>query len=421
MVGWSRQPAAGLHACIRNSACAVPSTLQTPHTPRTHRLHPDRFRTELCQYGLACNRPVCFFAHSQEQLRTAPPDLPPAELCWQTGASLRFGRNSSSGSGASSGGGGGGGRSSRGKRGGGGAGSDGHGSPLLSAGGGLAARHSLGRQQQHGPRSPPVAAFQQLHVGNPTSPSILGQMPLLAIDRSGSINSSSTMHYDLNAASWAGLLSPGPPGAGGLHAPSQQARLLPQSQMSPSADHSAGLGGVGRMLNLACAGQQPQQQQGSWVYLPSGNQQVAPGVAAAAAPWQQQQGGENAAFYPMLPPSGPSPSFAAAQAMQLPAAQQPQQQQQHQQGTSIAQQQGMAVPTPQQQQQVMLVVMQQSADGSLQPVPGGPLSGASVTGSSMQVDRPASYMSAAGVDQRSNYLRSDSGASQSASNVSMRD
>lgn len=64
------------------------------HSLYEYWLHPDRFRTDICQYGMACKRPVCFFAHCQEQLRPVDPSLPPAELCWQSGASLRFGRNS---------------------------------------------------------------------------------------------------------------------------------------------------------------------------------------------------------------------------------------------------------------------------------------------------------------------------------------
>lgn len=32
-------------------------------------LHPERYRTQLCRDGVACNRKVCFFAHSSGQLR----------------------------------------------------------------------------------------------------------------------------------------------------------------------------------------------------------------------------------------------------------------------------------------------------------------------------------------------------------------
>lgn len=52
-------------------------------------LHPDRFKTEICQHGQCCTRPVCFFAHHSGEIRQLPPGLPPAELCWGTGASQR--------------------------------------------------------------------------------------------------------------------------------------------------------------------------------------------------------------------------------------------------------------------------------------------------------------------------------------------
>eukprot|EP00879_Flechtneria_rotunda_P006611 GHRR01006948.1.p1 GENE.GHRR01006948.1~~GHRR01006948.1.p1 ORF type:complete len:558 (+),score=281.50 GHRR01006948.1:1320-2993(+) len=32
-------------------------------------LHPQRYRTEMCQFGASCTRPVCFFAHGEHQLR----------------------------------------------------------------------------------------------------------------------------------------------------------------------------------------------------------------------------------------------------------------------------------------------------------------------------------------------------------------
>jgi hypothetical protein len=32
-------------------------------------LHPKRFRTQMCQQGAACMRPLCFFAHTLEELR----------------------------------------------------------------------------------------------------------------------------------------------------------------------------------------------------------------------------------------------------------------------------------------------------------------------------------------------------------------
>lgn len=39
-------------------------------------LHPDRYRTQPCKDGTDCRRRVCFFAHSQEQLRVAPQQSP---------------------------------------------------------------------------------------------------------------------------------------------------------------------------------------------------------------------------------------------------------------------------------------------------------------------------------------------------------
>lgn len=35
-------------------------------------LHPGRFRTKLCSLGENCKRPVCFFAHSEQELRVTP-------------------------------------------------------------------------------------------------------------------------------------------------------------------------------------------------------------------------------------------------------------------------------------------------------------------------------------------------------------
>lgn len=35
-------------------------------------LHPGRFRTKMCSLGATCKRPVCFFAHSEQELRVTP-------------------------------------------------------------------------------------------------------------------------------------------------------------------------------------------------------------------------------------------------------------------------------------------------------------------------------------------------------------
>ncbi|KAI8471780.1 MAG: hypothetical protein J3K34DRAFT_520301 [Monoraphidium minutum] len=44
---------------------------QCPHAHNLFEywLHPARYRTELCQFGMGCTRPVCFFAHNESQLR----------------------------------------------------------------------------------------------------------------------------------------------------------------------------------------------------------------------------------------------------------------------------------------------------------------------------------------------------------------
>ena len=50
--------------CIRGDTC------QYAHGVFECWLHPSRYRTQLCKDGSQCNRPVCFFAHSLEELRT---------------------------------------------------------------------------------------------------------------------------------------------------------------------------------------------------------------------------------------------------------------------------------------------------------------------------------------------------------------
>ncbi|KAI3714036.1 hypothetical protein L1987_72626 [Smallanthus sonchifolius] len=39
-------------------------------------LHPSRYRTEACKDGKNCQRKICFFAHTQRQLRVVPPEPP---------------------------------------------------------------------------------------------------------------------------------------------------------------------------------------------------------------------------------------------------------------------------------------------------------------------------------------------------------
>lgn len=50
--------------CIRGEACPY------AHGVYEAWLHPSRYRTQLCKDGPSCRRPVCFFAHRLEELRT---------------------------------------------------------------------------------------------------------------------------------------------------------------------------------------------------------------------------------------------------------------------------------------------------------------------------------------------------------------
>lgn len=49
--------------CARGDACPY------SHGVFEQWLHPSRFRTQLCSFGSACRRPICFFAHSVTELR----------------------------------------------------------------------------------------------------------------------------------------------------------------------------------------------------------------------------------------------------------------------------------------------------------------------------------------------------------------
>ncbi|KAF6257256.1 hypothetical protein COO60DRAFT_25223 [Scenedesmus sp. NREL 46B-D3] len=51
------------HTCPRGDSCCYTHNVYEFH------LHPKRFRTQMCQHGAACTRPLCFFAHTLEELR----------------------------------------------------------------------------------------------------------------------------------------------------------------------------------------------------------------------------------------------------------------------------------------------------------------------------------------------------------------
>ncbi|KAI8463152.1 MAG: hypothetical protein J3K34DRAFT_496570 [Monoraphidium minutum] len=54
-------------ACRKGRACPY------AHNVFEHWLHPSRFKTEICQHGGACARPMCFFAHYEHEVRSPSP------------------------------------------------------------------------------------------------------------------------------------------------------------------------------------------------------------------------------------------------------------------------------------------------------------------------------------------------------------
>ncbi|KAF6263383.1 hypothetical protein COO60DRAFT_1267608 [Scenedesmus sp. NREL 46B-D3] len=87
---WTNCPYAhaGEHACRRDprkfdyAAVVCPDLLQGGRCPRGESchsahsvfefwLHPQRYRTQICREGPGCRRRVCFFAHSEDELRVS--------------------------------------------------------------------------------------------------------------------------------------------------------------------------------------------------------------------------------------------------------------------------------------------------------------------------------------------------------------
>ncbi|KIZ02848.1 Zinc finger CCCH domain-containing protein 2 [Monoraphidium neglectum] len=52
--------------CPRGDSCPYAHSVFELH------LHPNRYRTQLCTMGASCRRPVCFFAHTVEEMRSPP-------------------------------------------------------------------------------------------------------------------------------------------------------------------------------------------------------------------------------------------------------------------------------------------------------------------------------------------------------------
>lgn len=87
-------------ACIdmkKSGSCPRGDSCPYAHNVFEYWMHPTRYRTQICNDGAQCNRSVCFFAHSLEELRVPPrkPGFPPE---WRN---RRHSRSSSMGSGSS--------------------------------------------------------------------------------------------------------------------------------------------------------------------------------------------------------------------------------------------------------------------------------------------------------------------------------
>jgi hypothetical protein len=72
---WPHFPHTSCWKCCLNAAgtsnwCAF-VTPMCGFTTCRYWLHPQRFKTELCQFGAKCNRSVCFYAHSMTDLRVS--------------------------------------------------------------------------------------------------------------------------------------------------------------------------------------------------------------------------------------------------------------------------------------------------------------------------------------------------------------
>lgn len=61
----------------KKGICLLGDTCPYAHGVYECWLHPCKYRTQLCKDGEACRRPVCFFAHSQRDLRQAVTDFNP--------------------------------------------------------------------------------------------------------------------------------------------------------------------------------------------------------------------------------------------------------------------------------------------------------------------------------------------------------
>jgi hypothetical protein len=56
--------------CLQDQKCIRGDDCPHAHNVFEYWLHPTRYRTQLCNDGTACNRKICFFAHTPEELRS---------------------------------------------------------------------------------------------------------------------------------------------------------------------------------------------------------------------------------------------------------------------------------------------------------------------------------------------------------------
>nr|XP_043638699.1 zinc finger CCCH domain-containing protein 2-like [Erigeron canadensis] len=61
-------------ADFRRGSCSRGDLCEFAHGVFECWLHPSRYRTEACKDGKNCQRKICFFAHTQRQLRVVPPE-----------------------------------------------------------------------------------------------------------------------------------------------------------------------------------------------------------------------------------------------------------------------------------------------------------------------------------------------------------
>ncbi|KAK1408789.1 hypothetical protein QVD17_40836 [Tagetes erecta] len=61
---------------FRRGSCSRGDLCEFAHGVFECWLHPSRYRTEACKDGKKCQRKICFFAHTQRQLRVVPAEVP---------------------------------------------------------------------------------------------------------------------------------------------------------------------------------------------------------------------------------------------------------------------------------------------------------------------------------------------------------